>query len=279
LLVQAEPVRSSDTRGIRNNNPGNIVHTPSLWTGEVECKDVRFKCFSTLRGGLEAMIYNIDAYYLKYKLKSIEGIVSRWSPSNENDTERLIADVTTNFDSLSDSKFSINNSIHYTILIRSLIKQENGDVPYTDKYIWEVVNDTSRIIDDGSKYSVRWSNESVVAVNRIKEADSYSTVEYAKRQEEGNTRSKEGQKSTVYTSTNSSIFSSCYNYTTKVSRDMGRTCNLWMDRVAERLPILHRGREYSSLEGSQGGRNTPHPTGYTSRKCYYRPLLWWLPCW
>ena len=82
-------------RGIRNNNPLNIRRTKDQWQGLSKTQGDRSFCqFETLEYGWRAAFYLLTrTYYHKYRLYTIRGIVSRWAPPGENNTEAYIANV------------------------------------------------------------------------------------------------------------------------------------------------------------------------------------------
>ncbi len=82
-------------RGIRNHNPLNIRRSKDQWKGMAEVQTDRAFCqFKSLEYGWRAAFYLLTrTYYHKYRLYTIRGIVSRWAPSSENDTEAYIANV------------------------------------------------------------------------------------------------------------------------------------------------------------------------------------------
>lgn len=84
------------TRGIRNNNPFNIVLNSTHWLGSLprdKSTDVRFVQFELMDYGLRAGIVLLRTYFKKYHLNTIRGIISRFAPSSENDTESYISYV------------------------------------------------------------------------------------------------------------------------------------------------------------------------------------------
>ena len=82
-------------RGIRNNNPLNIRRSKDQWKGMSKTQGDRSFCqFETLEYGWRAAFYLLTrTYYYKYRLYTIRGIVSRWAPPGENNTEAYIANV------------------------------------------------------------------------------------------------------------------------------------------------------------------------------------------
>lgn len=81
------------TRGLRNNNPGNIEINSDKFQGEViPSKDSRFKQFTTMAYAYRAM-FAILSTYLKRSNNTIEKIIKVWAPPVENNTEGYIASV------------------------------------------------------------------------------------------------------------------------------------------------------------------------------------------
>jgi len=279
LLVQPVAAKSSEetTRGLRNNNPGNIIHTPKKWVGEVDCPDLKFKCFESPLAGLKALIRNLDVYHLKYRLTTIERIISRWSPKNENDTGRLIKDITRSLDSMGYHMYDYSNADHVAALIRGIIISENGTSPFNQSYIKEVLYDTSRVIYNGDEYCTRRSNEAVVSINREQKTAEFSPVSSYEAEREVDTRGKERQEPTVHKKDHSLIFSSSYNRIAEASRTLRSTCNLWMDRVAERVLVLHGRKGYSAVAPSDGRGDTPDSPRHPSSLSYCWTLFWRQP--
>lgn len=83
------------SRGIRNNNPGNILYSASNdWAGKVPYElntdqGRKFEQFKTYVYGVRAMIILLQNY-LK-TLRTISQVVYRWNPSNSNYV-RFVAD-------------------------------------------------------------------------------------------------------------------------------------------------------------------------------------------
>ena len=80
-------------RGIRNNNPLNI-RIGNSWLGEVKNPtDNEFEQFIHVCYGLRAGFILLRRYINRYKLNTIEKIISRWAPRNENNTQSYINQV------------------------------------------------------------------------------------------------------------------------------------------------------------------------------------------
>ena len=126
-------MNSKAPRGIRNNNPLNI-RIGNCWKGEVTIPtDKQFEQFTHMKWGVRAGFIILRNYIVRYKLKTIPEIISRWAPNNENDTAKYIEAV---------CKFSgFDRSYQFTwwarddmyALFHAMCKVENGiDIEHKD---------------------------------------------------------------------------------------------------------------------------------------------------
>ncbi|AXG42668.1 structural protein [Photorhabdus laumondii subsp. laumondii] len=125
------------TRGIRNNNPGNIRWGDD-WQGLVpgaQHTDKSFCQFVSPEYGIRAMIKIIQNYNRKYGINTVSGIISRWAPSNENNTDAYINHVCKDTGVARDQAVDVFNKVFMTKLIKSVITMENGHQPYSDSVI------------------------------------------------------------------------------------------------------------------------------------------------
>lgn len=82
------------SRGLRNLNPGNIRRSAVLYKGEIaESSDSAFKQFESIEAGYRAIFVLLHTYRLRGYADDIEGMISRYAPSFENNTERYITFV------------------------------------------------------------------------------------------------------------------------------------------------------------------------------------------
>lgn len=128
LLVKGSSIV---TRGIRNNNPANIEDNGTPWRGRMG-NDGRFIIFDSPVNGIRALARILNTYKAKHNLNTIEGIINRFAPPVENDTNSYIAHaekvvgVPRNMPLTPDK---------YPSLIKVIIKHENGVQPYSDEVI------------------------------------------------------------------------------------------------------------------------------------------------
>jgi hypothetical protein len=128
-------------RGIRNNNPGNIIKSEAGWQGKIEGEDSRFETFDTPHNGLRALAKQLVIYQDKYDLKSIREIINRWAPSIENDTESYESRVSTEIGVGVDYPLDLHNDLMLSKLVTAIVRHENGQQPYTDDQIRAAVQD------------------------------------------------------------------------------------------------------------------------------------------
>ncbi|EAT13383.1 structural protein [Bermanella marisrubri] len=122
-------------RGVRNNNPGNIRSTVSdYWEGQIGT-DGSFAIFESPEFGIRAMGRTLMNYDRLYGLNTVSEIISRWAPSNENNTEAYIDAVADELGVFTFWPLDLNDADRLTQLIKAIIKHENGIQPYSDDLI------------------------------------------------------------------------------------------------------------------------------------------------
>lgn len=82
------------SRGLRNNNPGNIRRNSTKWQGLSEKQtDNSFFQFVSVEWGYRALIRTLQTYRNKYGCQTIADFIRRWAPENENNTSGYITRV------------------------------------------------------------------------------------------------------------------------------------------------------------------------------------------
>lgn len=123
-------VLTSGTRGIRNNNPGNIRRSSTVWQGQVgpdQQKDPEFVQFTDPVYGIRAIAKILKAYSGR-GLITIRKIISTWAPPGENDTESYIASVSSQTGFPADQPLTLSQIF---ALVPAIIRHENGSQPYS----------------------------------------------------------------------------------------------------------------------------------------------------
>lgn len=126
-------------RGIRNNNPGNIrwgsnwqgLNIPSLRTDKDFCQ------FASPVYGLRAIVKLIFTYHDKYGLDTIEGIINRYAPPNENNTIGYIVRVSEKLGIHPNEPIELTDKA-LVLLVRAICGVENGEL-YANHYPNELI--------------------------------------------------------------------------------------------------------------------------------------------
>lgn len=122
------------TKGIRNKNPGNIRGAAQKWQGQVAVDGDGFAIFDTPENGLRALALLLKNYRDKYALRTITGIISRWAPPTENDTQSYIRSVSNRVGFAPDAILPATPEV-YALLVRAIVRHENGVDPYTSEQV------------------------------------------------------------------------------------------------------------------------------------------------
>lgn len=132
LLLSGGTILYTATRGLRNNNPGNIRRNNTRWVGASPTQnDSDFVTFNSPEYGIRAL-YRTLMTYRNNGASSVHDIISRWAPSTENDTVSYINAVSSNVGVNPNDTLSLQQ---YPALIEAIIKHENGVQPYPDSLI------------------------------------------------------------------------------------------------------------------------------------------------
>lgn len=125
------------SRGIRNNNPGNIrINANNNWMGTNEDgDDESFVSFTSPAYGIRALSKILLRYYTHHNLKSVSEIINRWAPQHENDTKSYITSVADRVGINSDSHIPLTQEGILELVVRAIIKHENGSQPYSDEIV------------------------------------------------------------------------------------------------------------------------------------------------
>ncbi|AHF74476.1 hypothetical protein SOPEG_2968 [Candidatus Sodalis pierantonius str. SOPE] len=119
--------------GVRSNNPGNLVRTENTWEGETK-GDGRFASFATPEHGLRALCKNLLAYN-KRGYNTVEQIIGRWAPPNENDTVAYIAAISKALGVPAGKRLDLTDINTLTALCAGITEHENGGNPYSKEQI------------------------------------------------------------------------------------------------------------------------------------------------
>ena len=116
-------------RSVRNNNPGNLNRNRTRWEGMSadQASDPRFVVFETPEYGVRAMGKTLQTHQKKHNLNTISGIISRWAPPKENDTQAYIQIVSSKLGIGPNTKIDIvKNKDILSQLTSAMIEMEGG---------------------------------------------------------------------------------------------------------------------------------------------------------
>ncbi|QBH98427.1 structural protein [Limnobaculum zhutongyuii] len=128
---------ANQSRGIRNNNPGNIDYNPeNNWKGQLPFDPVlekRFCRFQSAEYGIRALMSLLGTYQRKYKLRTVAALINRWAPTNENNTSAYVNDVTKDLGVSPVQEISVSDKKTAIALAKAIVRHENGSQPYPDE--------------------------------------------------------------------------------------------------------------------------------------------------
>ena len=116
-------------RGLRNNNPGNLIRTNIAWQGKIpqaSNPDKKFEQFENVYYGLRAMLKDLINDINKGK-NTVKLLISEYAPkSDNNDTDAYIKSVATTLGVSPTQKLTAINSSFLLKLVRAILKVELG---------------------------------------------------------------------------------------------------------------------------------------------------------
>lgn len=149
--LSLSPLQAKESRGIRNNNPGNVELTSDVWVGS-SGDDGRFVTFNDSLWGIRAIGVILRSYTIRHNLNTIEEYITRWAPPEENDTESYIKNVSNLTNIARDKQLNIFDKSGKVVdgnklksLMKAIITHENGS-KYAKHYSDIVYNDAIGLI-------------------------------------------------------------------------------------------------------------------------------------
>ena len=117
------------TRGYRNNNPGNIRKTSTVWMGQIiPGSDADFITFESMEWGYRAIFVLLDGYISK-GFDTISKIINRYAPSSENDTTAYINHVSTLTGINQNTIINPDDMESMIKIVAAISYHENGTAP------------------------------------------------------------------------------------------------------------------------------------------------------
>lgn len=119
------------TRGLRNNNPGNLTDDGTDWEGlDSPRNDGRFLRFISPEYGIRALGRNLSNYVARDGIApTVAALISRWAPPSENNTAAYIATVSRDLGVDDNETLDLTSAL--PALVAAITSQENGVNPYS----------------------------------------------------------------------------------------------------------------------------------------------------
>ncbi len=115
------------SRGLRNNNPGNIRRSGTPYLGEVvPSQDRAFKQFESMAYGYRAMFMLLYTYQKKYSLNTIEQMINRYAPPVENHTDNYVDAVAKWAGVAPTARITTTNRDVMMPIVAAMSRVENG---------------------------------------------------------------------------------------------------------------------------------------------------------
>ena len=128
---------SKQSRGIRNNNPGNIDYNKNnQWRGQISIEtsaiNPRFAKFDTPENGIRALAKLLLNYQRLHGLKTVREIINRWAPPVENVTSAYVTACARELGVDQNEVINLSDRRLLKLLTVAIIKHENGSQPYSE---------------------------------------------------------------------------------------------------------------------------------------------------
>jgi hypothetical protein len=121
---------TTTTRGLKNNNPGNIRKSNQIFRGEIQqSTDTQFKQFVNIEYGYRAIFVLLQTYILVHELNTITKIIQRYAPSNENNTQQYINTVSKQTNIKPDEIIHVYDKDKLIKIVEAISYVENGTKP------------------------------------------------------------------------------------------------------------------------------------------------------
>ena len=132
-------ILTSGSRGIRNNNPGNIRKSATVWAGQAPPEaqtDPAFVTFTRPEYGIRAMAKVLKSYFAR-GIDTLQEVATTWAPPSENDTAAYVKSL----EELTGLQPTARLSpADLPRLIPAIIQHENGAQPYSPALITQGIS-------------------------------------------------------------------------------------------------------------------------------------------
>ena len=121
------------TRGVRNNNPGNINRDSTKWLGLApQQTDTRFCVFVSPEYGIRALVKVLISYQEKHGLRTIDAMIGRWAPESENNTEAYMRSASMRTGFARNVPIDMRDPATATAMAKAIVAVECAGFTYPD---------------------------------------------------------------------------------------------------------------------------------------------------
>lgn len=149
------------SRGIRNNNPGNLVYTSNSWIGKIPYNQNsdngrHFEQFTDVKYGIRAMLIDILGDIGKGK-DTIRKLITEYAPPVENNTKLYVEKVAKSVGLTPDQKIYQVDVLFMLKIARAIINHENGQDAklITDSDIFDAIDILNMNVINGVKINTK----------------------------------------------------------------------------------------------------------------------------
>lgn len=133
--IGAVTISAHSSRGIRNNNPGNLRKTNDKWQGMNGNDSEGYLTFESPQAGLRALVVNLVNQDKLHGLKTINDIMGKYAPPEENDTASYIKFVSERVGVAPDKEINFDDPEVMSKFTNAVITMENGGNPYSAEMV------------------------------------------------------------------------------------------------------------------------------------------------
>ncbi|NHB94362.1 lytic transglycosylase catalytic [Photorhabdus cinerea] len=159
------PAPEYKERGLRNNNPGNLNFAKQRGAA-LESPGGRFARFETAFDGLRALSRQLTLYASR-GLTTIRGIITKYAPPEENDTEDYIAVISKLLGVDPNAQLNLRDPQMLTALMNGIIQRENGRNPYNSELISKAAIAGSGGVQQTTNITVHGATDAKATANEI----------------------------------------------------------------------------------------------------------------
>lgn len=121
-IIENVPMRNKDFI----SSYGGQSYTNNFGNIKDENSPSGFASYATPEAGVQAMHDNLSAYKTKHGINTLEGLITRWSPPKENNTEKLIREASSRLGLPRDQPIDLGDENVRAPIINAIRYAENG---------------------------------------------------------------------------------------------------------------------------------------------------------